>query len=194
MATDHGDWRPTGDDPERKVPLLHNSSSTFNMLDGAGYRCKYSRPFADDRQLSPLQRRSRQQTTGAQPPAGHDAPGAASALQAKDDVYDALDVIEALRVQLVGYFDVVVGCSGDFECKACGCKLKEPQRKVPGVGIVIVCLDIADTFVIILELTLNDEIVAVVHRGIEIINTRGSQSNETWKYSSPDSPTDTFFA
>ena len=42
-----------------------------------------------------------------------------------------------------------------------------------GVGIVIVCLDIADTSVIILELTLNDKIGAVVHRGIEIIDTRG---------------------
>ena len=94
-------------------------------------------------------------------------------MQAKDDVYDALDVIEALRVQLVGYLDVVVGCSGDFECKACGRKLKEPQREVPGVSIVIVCLDIADTSVIVLELTLNDKIVAVVHRGIEIIDTRG---------------------
>ena len=94
-------------------------------------------------------------------------------MQAKDDVSDALDVIAALRVQLVGYLDVLVGCSGDFECKACGCKLKEPQRKVPGVGIVIVRLDIADTFVIVLELTLNDEIVAVVHRGIEIIDIGG---------------------
>ena len=94
-------------------------------------------------------------------------------MQAKDDVYDALDLIEALRVQLVGYLDVVVGCSGDFECKECGRKLKEPQREVPGVGIVIVCLDIADTSVIVLELTLNDEIGAVVHRGIEIIDTGG---------------------
>ena len=98
--------------------------------------------------------------------------GAASALHAKNDVHDALHIIETLRVQLVGHFDVVVVCSSDFECKPCGCKIKEPQRKVPGVGIVIVCLDIADTSVIVLELTLNDEIVAVVHRGIEIINTR----------------------
>ena len=95
-------------------------------------------------------------------------------MQAKDDVYDALDVIQALCVQLVGYLDVVVGCSGDFECKACGRKLTEPQREVPGVGIVIVCFNIADTSVVVLELTLNDKIVAVVHRGIEIINTRGT--------------------
>jgi hypothetical protein len=52
-------------------------------------------------------------------------------------------------------------------------KLKEPQQEVAGVGIVIVCLDIADTSVIVLELTLNDEIEAVVHRGIEIIDTGG---------------------
>ena len=109
-------------------------------------------------------------------------------------MHDALHVIEALRVQLVGHFDVVVVCSGDFECKACGRELKEPHREVAGVGIVIVCLDVADTSVIVLELTLNDEIVAVVHRGIEIIDTGGSQSNETWKYSSADSATDTFFA
>ena len=97
----------------------------------------------------------------------------------KNDVHDALHVIEVLRVQLVGHFDVVVVCSGDFECEARGRKLEEPQREMAGVGIVIVCLDIADTSVIVLELTLNDEIVAVVHRGIEIIDTGGSQSNQT---------------
>jgi hypothetical protein len=48
-----------------------------------------------------------------------------------------------------------------------------PQREVTGVGILIVRLDIADTSVIVLELTLNDEIGAVVHRGIEIIDTGG---------------------
>jgi hypothetical protein len=62
----------------------------------------------------------------------------ASALQAKNNVHDALDVIKTLRVQLVRHFDVVVVCSGDFECKACGRKLKEPQREVAVVGIVIV--------------------------------------------------------
>jgi len=98
---------------------------------------------------------------------------AASALHAKNDLHDALHVIEALRVHLVGHFDIVVVCSDDFECKSCGRKLKEPQREVAGVGIVIVCLDIADTSVIVLELTLNDKILAVVHRGIEIIDTRG---------------------
>ena len=115
-------------------------------------------------------------------------------MHAKNDVHDALHVIEALRVQLVGHFDVAVVCSGDFECKACGRKFKEPRREVAGVGIVIVCLDIADTSVVVLELTLNDKIVAVVHRGIGVIDIGGLQSNETSKYSSQDSPTDTFFA
>jgi hypothetical protein len=78
----------------------------------------------------------------------------ASALQAKNNVHDALDVIKTLRVQLVRHFDVVVVCSGDFECKACGRKLKELQREVAVVGIVIVCLDMANTSVIVLELTL----------------------------------------
>ena len=109
-------------------------------------------------------------------------------MQAKDDVYDALYVIQALRVQFVGYLDVVVGCSGDFECKECGRKLKEPQREVPGVGIVIVCLDIADTSVIVLELTLNDKIVAVVHRGIAIINTRGLAVERDLEVRTPETP------
>jgi len=106
----------------------------------------------------------------------------------------ALHVIEALRVQFGGHLDVVVVRSGHFEGEACGRKLKEPQREVAGVGIVIVRLDIADISVIVLELTLNDKMVAVVHRGIGVIDTGGLQSNETSKYSSQDSPTDTFFA
>ena len=98
---------------------------------------------------------------------------AASALQAKNDVHDALQVIEALRVQLVGHFDVVVVCSGNFECKACARKLKEPQREVASVGIVIVRLDIADASVIVLKLALNHKIVVVGRRPIEITDTWG---------------------
>jgi hypothetical protein len=121
-------------------------------------------PFRDVRGTN-----DRCSATGRSRPTG----GTPLGLHAKNDVHDALDLIEALRVQLVGHFDVVVVCSSDFECKACGRKLKEPQREVAGVGIVIMCLDIADTSVIVLELTLNDEIVAVVHRGIEIIDIGG---------------------
>jgi hypothetical protein len=100
------------------------------------------------------------------------APGP-SALHAKNDAYDALHVIEALRVQFVGHLDVVVVRSGDFEGEAGGRKLEEPQREVAGVGIVVVRLGIADTSVIVLELTLNDKIVAVVHRGTGVIDTGG---------------------
>jgi hypothetical protein len=46
----------------------------------------------------------------------------------------------ALRVQFVGHLDVILVRSGDFEGEACGRKLKEPQREVAGVGIVIVRL------------------------------------------------------
>ena len=97
----------------------------------------------------------------------------ASALHAKNDMHDALHVIEALRVQLVGHLDVLVVCPGDFEGEACGRKLEEPQPEVASVGIVIVCLDVAETSVIFLKLTLNDKIVVVVHRGIEVIVTGG---------------------
>jgi hypothetical protein len=54
-----------------------------------------------------------------------------------------------------------------------GVKLDEPQPEVAGVGIVIVCLDVADTSVIVFKLALNDKIVVVAHRGIEVIATGG---------------------
>jgi hypothetical protein len=114
-------------------------------------------------------------------------------LHTKNDVHLALHVIEALRVQLEGHLDVLVVCPGDFEGEACGRELEEPQPEVAGVGIVIVCLDVADASVIVLKLTLNDKIVVVVPRGIEVIVTAGLAIELAWKYSSPDSPTDTFF-
>jgi hypothetical protein len=73
--------------------------------------------------------------SGRRLPTEGDAPVAASALHAENDVHDALHVVEALRVQRVGYFYVVVVCPGDFEYEAGGRKLKEPQREVAGVGI-----------------------------------------------------------
>ena len=63
-----------------------------------------------------------------------------------------------------------------------------------GVGIVIVGLDIADAAVIILKLTLNDKIGVIWSGQIEVIVAGASLSNETWKHSSPDSPTDTYLA
>ena len=75
-------------------------------------------------------------------------------------MHDALHVIEALRVQFVSHLDEIVACSVDLEGEACGRELDEPQREVAGIGIVIVCLDVADTSIIFLELTLNDTLTA----------------------------------
>jgi hypothetical protein len=80
---------------------------------------------------------------------------------------------------------------GDLEREACGCELNKPQAEVASVGIVIVGLDIADAAVIVLKLTLNDKIGVIGARQIKVIVAGGLATNETWKYSPPDSPTDT---
>ena len=81
-----------------------------------------------------------------------------SGSHAKNDVHDAFDFTETLRVEVEGDFDVFVVLPGDLEGEACGCELNEPQAEVAGVGIVIEGLDVADAAIIILELTLNEKI------------------------------------
>jgi hypothetical protein len=88
---------------------------------------------------------------------------------AKNDVHDAFDFTETLRVEVEGDFDVLVVLSGDLEGEACGCELNEPQAVVAGVGIVIEGLDVADTAIIILELTLNEKIGLIRGRQIQVI-------------------------
>jgi hypothetical protein len=65
---------------------------------------------------------------------------------------------------------------------------------VGGVGIVIEGLDVADAAIIILELTLNEKIGLVGGDKSRSSSLGSSLSNETWKYSPPDSPTDTCLA
>src|SRR6266853_245320 len=77
--------------------------------------------------------------------------GCASALRAKNDVDDALNVIEPLRVQVVGHLDVLMVHPGDLEGEACWREPYEPQPEVAGIGIVIVGLDVADASVIVLK-------------------------------------------
>jgi hypothetical protein len=101
------------------------------------------------------------------------APGAASALHAKNDVHDALHFIEPLRIQVVGHLDVFVVRPGDLEGEACGCELDEPQAEVASVGIMIVGLDVADAAVIVLKLTLNDKIGLIGPRQIKVIVAGG---------------------
>jgi hypothetical protein len=62
---------------------------------------------------------------------------------------------------------------------------------VASVRIVIVGLDVADALIVVLELTLNDKIRVFGPRQINVIVAGASLRNETWKYSPPDSPTDT---
>jgi hypothetical protein len=57
--------------------------------------------------------------------------GCASALRAKNDVDDALNVIEPLRVQVVGHLDVLMVLPGDLEGEARGREPYERSRKWP---------------------------------------------------------------
>src|SRR6266478_4325175 len=92
-----------------------------------------------------------------------------SGSHAKNDVHDAFDFTETLRVEVEGDFDVFVVLPGDLEGEACGCELNEPQAVVAGVGIVIEGLDVADAAIIILELTLNEKIGLIGWRRIQVI-------------------------
>ena len=106
-------------------------------------------------------------------------------------MHDALHVNKPLRIQVVGHLDVFVVRPHNLEGEACGCELNEPQTEVAGVGIVIVGLDVTDAAVIVLKLALNDKIGVIGPDKSKSSSLGGSLSNETWKYSSPDSPTDT---
>jgi len=94
-------------------------------------------------------------------------------LHAKNDVHNALHFTEPLRVQVVGHLDVFVVRPGDLEGEACGCELNEPQAEMAGVGVVIVGLDVADTAVIVLKLTLNDKIGVIGPRQIKVVVAGG---------------------
>jgi len=85
--------------------------------------------------------------------------GCASALHAKNDVHDALNVIEPLRVQVVGHLDVLMVHPGDLEGEACGREPYEPQPEVAGIGIVIVGSMLAHCrpFIVLKTAELNDK-------------------------------------
>jgi len=85
-------------------------------------------------------------------------------LHAKNNVHDALNFTEALRVQVIGHFNVFVGWPGDLKGETCGCELNEPQAEVASVGMMIVGLYVADAAVVVLKVTLNDKIGAIGSR------------------------------
>lgn len=122
------------------------------------------------------------------------ARGRGSGSHAKNDVHDAFDFTETLRVEVEGDFDVFVILPDDLEREACGCEVNEPQAVVAGVGIVIEGLDVADAAIIILELTLNEKIGLIGGDKSRSSSLGSSLSNETWKYSPPASPMDTCLA
>jgi hypothetical protein len=69
----------------------------------------------------------------------------------------------------VGHFDVFIVRPGNLEGEACAGELNKLQAKVAGVVIVIVGLDSADTAILILKLTLNDEVWVIGRRQIKIV-------------------------
>ena len=117
--------------------------------------------------------------------------GHASVLHAKNNVHDMPHITEMLRVEVVGDLDVFVVCPGDLEGEACGCELNKSQAEVASIGILIVGLDVTDAAVFVLELTLNDKIWVISPDRSKSSSLGASLSNETSKYSSPASPTDT---
>ena len=88
-------------------------------------------------------------------------------------MHNALHFNELLGVQVVGHLDVFVVRPGDLEGKACACELNKPQAEMAGVGVVIVGLDVADTAVIVLKLTLNDKIGVIGPRQIKVVVAGG---------------------
>ena len=64
-------------------------------------------------------------------------------MRAKNNVDDALHFTEALRVQVIGHFNVFVDRSGDLKGETRGRELNEPQAEVASVGIVIVGFNVA---------------------------------------------------
>jgi hypothetical protein len=74
-------------------------------------------------------------------------------------VHNAPHLTEPLCTQFVGHLNIFVLLPDDLESETSGCELNESQAGVTGIGIMVVGFDVADTTIIVLELTLNDEIV-----------------------------------
>jgi len=89
---------------------------------------------------------------------GLSAPSAASALHAEDDVQDTLHLAEARRVERVGHLDHSVVRSVDLKGEPRGGEFDEAEVEVAGVGVGVVCFDVADAAVVALELALNEQL------------------------------------
>lgn len=79
---------------------------------------------------------------------------------------------------------------GDLEGESRGRKPYKPQPEVTRIGLLIVGLDVAEASVIVLELPLNNKIGSSTPDRLKSLLLGSSLSNETAKYSPPDSPTD----
>jgi hypothetical protein len=111
-------------------------------------------------------------------------------LHAKNDVDDAPHLVELLRVQVIGHLDVFMVLPGDLKGESRGRKPYKPQPEVTRIGVLIVGLDVAEASVIVLELPLNNKIGSSTPDRLKSLLLGSSLSNETAKYSPPDSPTD----
>jgi hypothetical protein len=95
---------------------------------------------------------------GRPQPFGLSAPNAASALHAKDDVNYALHPAEPRRVERVGDLDHSIVRPVDLKGEPCGSEFNEAEAEVAGVLVGVVCLDVADAAVVVLELALNEQV------------------------------------
>jgi hypothetical protein len=105
--------------------------------------------------------------------------GAPSALCAKNDVHDALHFTEPLRVQIVGNLDVFLVRPSDLKGEAFGCELNEPETEMASIGIVIVGLNVTDAAIIVLKLTLDEQVGGMGPHKSQLSPPGGSVSNET---------------
>jgi hypothetical protein len=83
---------------------------------------------------------------------------APSGFHAEDNAQDALDHAEPPRIECEGNIGLATCRPADFQQKPrCG-ELGQVQPEVPGIGVRLVRLDIADAAVLVLELALNESV------------------------------------
>lgn len=116
-----------------------------------------------------------------------------SVLHAKDDLNDTQYVPEPQGAELVDHLDVAILLSVNLESEPGWSELDEAQAEMTSVGLGIMRLDVADTTIVVFELAL-DERVGLMGADSSKSAPGRSVSNDSWKYWSSKSLTDTWEA
>jgi hypothetical protein len=81
-----------------------------------------------------------------------------SPLQSKYEADNVLDLPEPLRIEREGYFNPAIRCPVNVEHEPRGGKLDQAEPEVSGIPVRLVCFDVANTTIIVLELALDEEV------------------------------------